>query len=325
MKKKNMTSHFFLLSVLFRSVLCDRTFVRYGTLYVRHVSPYSCALIFKLGHDTKHVQLFYWQKLGLSPNITRCTVEDLSTEHALRTYANRQPDCSSNPQFWGEDWSCASSPFLSQTRALSCYTIARPLFLHSSLSQSGMCQVSQIHTFRGRGDGARSPSLQGGGHLCRMLEDCLFLHLESSGWLDVAAAQHIAYILAWALVGKTYAGFVLACRYTLLCGQQSAVKTAEEGGAVRLVTHLENYCNTDTGEHMYCTERYCSSVSFIFIVSFHLAYPDSWKALCVSRHRVYEQLNFNSAQVEGENILMHDSTNQWQKFASYMKSYIHKP
>lgn len=50
--------------------------------------------------------------------------------------------------------------------------------------------------------------------MCRILEDCLFLHLESSGWLGVAAAQHIAYILAWALVGKTYAGFVLACRYT---------------------------------------------------------------------------------------------------------------
>ena len=75
---------------------------------------------------------------------------------------------------------------------------------------------------------------------------------------------------------------------------------------------------------MYCTERYCSSVIFIFIVSFHLAYPDSSKALCVSRQRVYERLNFNSAQAEGENILMHDSTNQWQKFASYMKSYIHK-
>lgn len=222
--------------------------------------------------------------------------------------------------FWGEDWSRASSPFLSQTRALSCSTISLPLFLHSSLSQSGMCQVSQLHTFRGRGGEVTEFTAWRA-----LVSNTRGLSVFAPWVLGLAwrgcSATHSVHIS----VGACGKDLCRLCSSLSLHSQQSAVKTAEEGGVVRLVTHLENYCNTDTGEHMYCTERYCSSVSFIFIVSFHLAYPDSWKALCVSCHSVYEQLNFNSAQVEGENILMHDSTNQWQKFASYMKSYTHKP
>lgn len=39
----------------------------------------------------------------------------------------------------------------------------------------------------------------------------------------------------------------------MFCSQHGIVKTAEEGGAVRLVTHLENYSNGDIGKHMYST------------------------------------------------------------------------
>lgn len=123
------------------SVLNGTTFV-----LVMWAEGYACHTLklyylnFKLGHEINHAQLFIWLKLGLSQNVTCCTEEDLSTEHAFRTSANMLPDCSFKPLFffffflWGGDWSCASSlsqslPIrLSQTHAFSCYSLSSIFF-----------------------------------------------------------------------------------------------------------------------------------------------------------------------------------------------------
>lgn len=83
------------------SVLNGITFV-----LVMWAEGYACHTLklyylnFKLGHEINHAQLFIWLKLGLSQNVTCCTEEDLSTEHAFRTSANMLPDCSFKPLFF---------------------------------------------------------------------------------------------------------------------------------------------------------------------------------------------------------------------------------
>lgn len=137
------------------SALRDHTFVPHGNLrvmWMQTLHPKAVYyLSFKLEHDRNHVQLFHWLKLGLSPNITCCTGEDLSAEHAFRTYANTQPDCSSNSFFMGGGGidhvpvlSHSLTMCLSQSHAHS-LAIALPPFLYSSPSWSTLCEVSQLH------------------------------------------------------------------------------------------------------------------------------------------------------------------------------------
>lgn len=62
-------------------------------------------------------------------------------------------------------------------------------------------------------------------------------------------------------VGNTHAGFVLTRPQALPCSKHWVVKTALEGGAVSLPTHLESYSNKDI------SERGTESLSSLFSLS----------------------------------------------------------
>lgn len=140
------------------SALCNSSFVPRCNYTLK-----LCYINFMPGHDTKHVQLFFWLTLGSRPTTTYCTGEELSTVHAFRTYTNRQPDCSLNPHFLHQIYQVPVPPhdqLSPHTDALSCCS----------------CKVSPLYMFQVWWVRSLSSWLQTycRGHLCWSL-DCVFL------------------------------------------------------------------------------------------------------------------------------------------------------